>query len=73
MDTGYLEKGETMDDVYDVWGVLLPEECLGIIDQLLCLEVCNSIRFTKNVTQTQTGGVAYGSSIVTDAIHQSLH
>lgn len=43
MDTGYLAKGETMDDSYDIWRDLLPEECLGIIDQLLCLEVCDSI------------------------------
>jgi hypothetical protein len=39
MDTGYLADGETMDDDYDVTGNLLPEELLGIIDQLLCLEV----------------------------------
>lgn len=43
MDTGYLAKGETMDDDYDIWRSLLPEECLGIVDQLLCLEVCDSI------------------------------
>ena len=39
MDTGYLAEGETMDDDYDVGRNLLPEEVLGIIDQLLCLEV----------------------------------
>lgn len=39
MDTGYLAEGETMDDDYDVKRNLLPEELLGIIDQLLCLEV----------------------------------
>ena len=39
MDTGYLAEGETMDDDYDVTRNLLPEELLGIIDQLLCLEV----------------------------------
>lgn len=39
MDTGFLAKGETMDDDYDVEQPLLPEEILGIIDQLLCLEV----------------------------------
>lgn len=43
MDTGYLAKGETMEDSYDIWRVLLPEECLGIVDQLLCLEVCDYI------------------------------
>jgi N-alpha-acetyltransferase 35, NatC auxiliary subunit len=39
MDTGYLSEGESMDDDYDVGRNLLPEEVLGIIDQLLCLEV----------------------------------
>lgn len=39
MDTGFLAVGETMDDDYDVEKDLLPEEVLGIIDQLLCLEV----------------------------------
>lgn len=39
MDTGFLAEGETLDDDYDVGRDLLPEEVLGIIDQLLCLEV----------------------------------
>ena len=40
MDTGYLEPGDTMEDEFDTSKSLLPEEVLGIIDQLLCLEVC---------------------------------
>lgn len=39
MDTGFLRPGETMEDEYDVSRGLLPEECLGIMDQILCLEV----------------------------------
>lgn len=39
MDSGYLELGETMDDDYDFSRVLLPDEIIGIIDQLLCHEV----------------------------------
>ncbi len=39
MDTGYLEAGETMEDEYDIGRALLPEEVLGITDQLFCLEV----------------------------------
>lgn len=39
MDTGYLAEGETMDDDYDLGRILLPEEVLGIIDQIFCLEV----------------------------------
>lgn len=39
MDTGFLSSGERMDDDYDVMRYLLPEEVLGIIDQLICFEV----------------------------------
>lgn len=40
MDSGYLAPGETLDDDYDVSRHLLPEEVVGIMDQLLCHEVC---------------------------------
>lgn len=40
MDSGCLSEGESLDEEYDVTKNLLPEEILGIIDQLLCLEVC---------------------------------
>ena len=39
MDSGYLAPGETMDDDYDFNQTLLPEEIIGIIDQLLYHEV----------------------------------
>lgn len=39
MDSGFLAPGETMEDDYDYGHVLLPEEVVGIIDQLLCHEV----------------------------------
>jgi hypothetical protein len=39
MDSGYLEPGESMEDEYDFTEPLLPEEIIGIIDQLLCHEV----------------------------------
>ena len=39
MDSGYLAKGETLEDDYDVQRELLPEEVIGIMDQLLCFEV----------------------------------
>jgi hypothetical protein len=39
MDSGHLEEGETMQDEYDCSKALLPEEIIGIIDQLLCHEV----------------------------------
>jgi hypothetical protein len=39
MDSGYLEPGEMMEDEYDFSQALLPEEIIGIIDQLLFQEV----------------------------------
>ena len=39
MDSGCLAPGETLEDDYDVLRDLLPEEVVGIIDQLLCAEV----------------------------------
>lgn len=43
MDSGYIELGENhaqaLEDDYDVMRELLPEEVLGIMDQLLCHEV----------------------------------
>lgn len=39
MDSGCLAPGESLDEDYDVNRSLLPEEVLGIIDQLLCHEV----------------------------------
>ncbi|KAH7370528.1 amino-acid N-acetyltransferase-like protein subunit Mak10 [Rhexocercosporidium sp. MPI-PUGE-AT-0058] len=39
MDSGYLEPGETMEDEFDFGQDLLPEEIIGIIDQLLCHEM----------------------------------
>ncbi|KAI1201534.1 Mak10 subunit, NatC N-terminal acetyltransferase-domain-containing protein [Nemania serpens] len=39
MDSGVLNDGESLDEEYDVARSLLPEEIIGIIDQLLCLEM----------------------------------
>lgn len=39
MDSGHLQPGETLEDEYDVLQPLLPEELVGIMDQILCLEV----------------------------------
>lgn len=40
MDSGFLKPGERLDEDYDVTSALLPEEVVGIIDQLICHEVC---------------------------------
>ncbi|MCJ1399551.1 hypothetical protein MMC11_002753 [Xylographa trunciseda] len=39
MDSGCLAPGETLEDDYDILRELLPEEVVGIVDQLLCAEV----------------------------------
>ena len=39
MDSGYLAQGEMLEDDYDVLRELLPEEVVGIMDQMLCYEV----------------------------------
>jgi Mak10 subunit, NatC N(alpha)-terminal acetyltransferase len=39
MDSGHLEPGETLEDEYDVLRNVLPEEVIGIMDQILCHEV----------------------------------
>lgn len=42
MDSGCLAPGESLDEDYDVTRLLHPSEVLGIIDQLLSLEVGQS-------------------------------
>ncbi|KAF1844838.1 Mak10-domain-containing protein [Cucurbitaria berberidis CBS 394.84] len=39
MDSGFLQPGETLEDDYDCLTPLLPEELIGIMDQLLCYEM----------------------------------
>ena len=40
MDSGFLTSGESAEHDYDVLRVLLPEDVIGIMDQMLCSEVC---------------------------------
>jgi N-alpha-acetyltransferase 35, NatC auxiliary subunit len=39
LDSGHLQPGETLEDEYNVLRSLLPEEIIGIMDQILCHEV----------------------------------
>ena len=39
MDSGFLNSGESVEHDYDVLRNLLPEEVIGIMDQVLCFEV----------------------------------
>lgn len=40
MDSGFLTSGDSVEHDYDVLRELLPEEVIGIMDQMLCFEVC---------------------------------
>ena len=40
MDSGFLTAGESVEHTYDVLRELLPTEVIGIMDQMLCFEVC---------------------------------
>ncbi|KAL8918943.1 MAG: hypothetical protein Q9208_007053 [Pyrenodesmia sp. 3 TL-2023] len=39
MDSGFLAEGETLEDTFDVLKELLPEEVVGLMDQMLCHEM----------------------------------
>ncbi|KAL8833043.1 MAG: hypothetical protein Q9170_004548 [Blastenia crenularia] len=39
MDSGFLAKGESLEDEFDVLRELLPEEVVGLMDQMLCHEM----------------------------------
>ncbi|KAL8971077.1 MAG: hypothetical protein Q9183_001225 [Haloplaca sp. 2 TL-2023] len=38
MDSGFLAEGDTLEDDYDVLQPMLPDELIGLMDQLLCHE-----------------------------------
>lgn len=78
MDSGCLEPGESLDEDYDVTRPLLPGEVLGVIDQLLCLEVGELIRQRLGKTQFANrtwpaDGLAPRLPALPDAVHQRLH
>ncbi|XXG97898.1 ubiquinol-cytochrome c reductase core subunit 1 [Hypoxylon texense] len=53
MDSGALAQGESLDEEYDVSRDLLPEEILGIIDQLLCLETLFTSVYIESLMKPQ--------------------
>jgi hypothetical protein len=79
MDSGYLAQGETLEDDYDVLRELLPEEVVGIMDEMLCYEVCThplphqEIRTFLMLIVGFLDGVAYGPSTFPDSLHIVLH
>lgn len=74
MDSGCLAPGESLDDEYDFTRQLLPSEVIGIIDQLLCLEVRSPIRFgCEKTANVGLDGMAFGIPLIPDSAHQCLH
>ena len=79
MDSGYLAPGETLEDDYDVLRELLPEEVIGIMDQMLCYEVGTRLLPYKEIETFLIliagllDGMAYGSSTFPDTFHILLH
>ena len=78
MDSGFLAEGERLEDDYDLLQELLPVEILGIMDQLLCFEVCSIGPFSAGILVLilMTGivdGMAYGVSPFPIALHVPLH
>lgn len=46
MDSGFLTEGEALDNTFDILKELLPEEVVGLMDQMLCHEV-RSLRLSR--------------------------
>lgn len=77
MDSGHLELGETLEDDYDVLQELLPEEVIGIMDQMLCFEVRSSQSTTRLdiyliLIPGIVDGMAYGFPTLTVPIHLDI-
>lgn len=74
MDSGCLAPGESLDDEYDFTRQLLPSEVIGIIDQLLCLEVRSPIRVgCEKAVNMGLDGMASGIPSIPNFAHQCLH
>ena len=78
MDSGYLASGEMLEDDYDILKDLLPEEVIGIMDQMLCFEVSYCPVLYQNLRTNLIliigflDGMAYGKSTLTNNIYFAL-
>ena len=74
MDSGYVAPGDTLEDDYNVLKELLPEEVVGIMDQMLCSEVCRSphSRIYQSYAHENSGGVAYGEPFIANALYFAI-
>ena len=77
MDSGFLEEDESFEDNYDVLQPLTPAGLIGIMDQLICLEVCKilgsmCIRASLILIPGPIDGLAHGQSSLTNSFHITL-
>ena len=80
MDSGFLTFGEPVEHDYDVLKELLPSEVIGIMDQMLCFEVCSRqipmMRQQRSLLILIVGFVddmAHGTSSFTISVYLSIH
>lgn len=63
-----------MEDEYDVGRNISPEECLGVMDQILCLEVRNiCLNYLVYANHGLLDGMAYGTPLIPNAIHKHVY
>ena len=80
MDSGFLAQGETFEDEFDILKELVPEELVGLMDQVLCHEV-SCVGLQSSCLQEQylmlilglLDGMAYGPPTVTVPFHLVLY
>lgn len=74
MDSGCVESEADLEELYDVSQPLLPEEVLGIIDQLICLEVSDGPLKTWLILESHemADGLAPRIPPLADPVHKRL-
>jgi Mak10 subunit, NatC N(alpha)-terminal acetyltransferase len=72
MDQGF---GEDSEDEYDLSRPLLAEEVIGVMDQILCLEVRRIARprFVQPRAYIPIGWLAHRLLSIANAVHFHLH
>lgn len=74
MDSGCFDPSEEFEELYDVSKPLLPEEVLGIIDQLICFEVSLRPAVSENHSSHNVlDGLAHGLPSFSNTIHKCLY
>ena len=77
MDSGFLTPGESVEHDYDILRELLPCEVIGIMDQMLCFEVCFRHDGKQGSLLILIVGIvddmAYGTFSFTNFVYFSIH